>query len=67
MPGNSPWPGFNSAFRDAVYIGTDKKVMVCFPFSCMDKRDIGDLGRKLGLDFTKTWTCYKGLDVHCGT
>jgi 7-cyano-7-deazaguanine synthase len=60
-------PGFNSAFRDAVYIGTDKKVMVCFPFSGMDKRDIGDLGRKLDLDFTKTWTCYKGLALHCGT
>jgi len=60
-------PEFNKAFSDAVNIGTDKKVKVCFPFSHLDKRDIGDLGKTLGLDFTKTWTCYRGGELHCGT
>ncbi len=60
-------PQFNTAFAKAVDIGTDEKVKIRFPFSNMDKRDIGDLGRTLGLDFGKTWTCYKGGEFHCGT
>lgn len=60
-------PEFNSAFARAVDMGTDGKVNINFPFSRMDKRDIGDLGRRLGLDYTGTWTCYKGDGIHCGT
>lgn len=60
-------PEFNAAFAEAAYLGTDKKVQVRFPFADLDKRDIGDLGRRLEVDFTQTWTCYKGDDIHCGT
>lgn len=60
-------PKFNAAFSDAALIGTDSKVTIRFPYAEIDKRDIGDLGRKLGVDFNKTWTCYKGRIVHCGT
>ncbi|MCP4116326.1 MAG: 7-cyano-7-deazaguanine synthase QueC [Desulfobacteraceae bacterium] len=60
-------PEFNQAFARAVDLGTDGQVKIRFPFSNMDKRDIGDLGRTLGLDFKKTWTCYKGGEHHCGT
>ena len=60
-------PGFNDAFSRAANLGTDGKVDVRFPFANWDKRDIGDLGRKLGVDFTRTWTCYKGGETHCGT
>jgi 7-cyano-7-deazaguanine synthase len=60
-------PEFNSAFAHAVNVGTDGKVRICFPFSHLNKRDIGDLGRTLGLDFSRTWTCYKGGEIHCGT
>lgn len=59
-------PEFNSAFSSAVKLGTDGKVSIEFPFSSLDKRDIGDLGRKLGVDFSATWTCYKGGEIHCG-
>ena len=59
-------PEFNEAFSRAAWLGTGEKVRVEFPFSGIDKRDIGDLGRKLGVDFTKTWTCYKGRETHCG-
>lgn len=59
-------PEFNRAFSQAVNLGTDGQVEINFPFAKMDKRDIGDLGRKLALDFTKTWTCYKGGKIHCG-
>lgn len=60
-------PEFNSSFSEAVLIGTDKKVNLVFPYAAFDKRQVGDLGRRLGLDFTKTWTCYKGGALHCGT
>lgn len=60
-------PEFNRAFARAVDIGTAGQVQLNFPFAQMDKRDIGDLGRTLGIDFSKTWTCYKGDTLHCGT
>lgn len=60
-------PAFNQAFARAAELGTDNNVTVRFPFADMDKRQIGDLGRQLGVDFTRTWTCYKGGDIHCGT
>jgi 7-cyano-7-deazaguanine synthase len=60
-------PEFNNAFSKAALVGTDNQVNLVFPYAFLDKRDIGDLGRRLGVDFTKTWTCYKGGEVHCGT
>jgi len=60
-------PEFNAAFAEAAYLGTDRQVEVKFPFADLDKRDIGDLGRRLGVDFKQTWTCYKGNEMHCGT
>lgn len=60
-------PEFNETFARAVNMGTDGKVSIEFPYSTMDKRDIGDLGRKLSVDFGRTWTCYKGDEIHCGT
>ncbi len=60
-------PAFTAAMDSAVRLGTDNAVCVEAPFATMDKREIGDLGRQLGVDFTTTWTCYKGEEIHCGT
>lgn len=60
-------PEFNHAFAQAARLGTDGKVALEFPFAHLDKRQIGDRGRELGVDFTATWTCYKGNEIHCGT
>ncbi len=60
-------PEFNRAFSNVADLGTDGKVNLSFPFEQIDKRDIGDLGRRLDVDFAMTWTCYKGGLVHCGT
>ncbi len=60
-------PDFNAAMNDAALRGTDGRVQVAFPFADRDKRDIGDLGRTLEVDFARTWTCYKGGETHCGT
>jgi 7-cyano-7-deazaguanine synthase len=60
-------PEFNNAMSTAALCGTDGKVNLLFPFATLDKREIGDLGRTLQVDFTQTWTCYKGGEIHCGT
>lgn len=37
------------------------------PFIQMTKIDIVKIGDKLNVPFEKTWSCYDGLEVHCGT
>ena len=32
----------------------------------MTKADIVKLGDQLGVDFSLTWSCYKGGPLHCG-
>ena len=59
-------PAFNQAFAEAVTLGTDEKVAIDFPFAMLDKREIGDRGRELGVDFGATWTFYKWSATHCG-
>ena len=36
------------------------------PYLNLPKDAIAAEGAKLGVDFTKTWSCYKGGDIHCG-
>lgn len=60
-------PQFNAAMAAAIAAGTDDQVALEAPFAGLDKREIGDLGRRLGVDFRETWTCYKGGETHCGT
>jgi 7-cyano-7-deazaguanine synthase len=32
----------------------------------MTKTEIVVMGYGLGVDFTDTWSCYKGKELHCG-
>jgi len=36
------------------------------PFIDFRKEDIASLGTGLGVDWTMTWSCYNGRDLHCG-
>jgi 7-cyano-7-deazaguanine synthase len=36
------------------------------PFLTLGKEVVASIGTELGVDFTKTWSCYKGEDIHCG-
>lgn len=36
------------------------------PFVDLSKSEICQLGAQLNIPFDKTWSCYKGLDKHCG-
>ncbi len=57
---------FIDAMSRAMVCGTDTKVEVCAPYTNISKADIARHGKALGLDYSETWSCYKGGDKHCG-
>jgi len=58
--------GFTEAMSKASQEGTFNRVAVLAPFAACDKKGIADLGREMGFDFRMTFSCYKGLKLHCG-
>jgi 7-cyano-7-deazaguanine synthase len=55
--------GMAAAMRE----GTYARIELLRPFIHLDKAGIAKLGASLGVDYGKTWSCYKGGDLHCGT
>lgn len=59
-------PEFINAIDAAATAGTYNNVKVVAPYTQITKSDIARIGKKLGIDYTETWSCYKGGEVHCG-
>jgi 7-cyano-7-deazaguanine synthase len=60
-------PEFVEAFESAERLATDNPdLIVDAPFAHMDKSDIVRLGTELGVPYQKTWSCYRGDELHCG-
>lgn len=57
---------FMRAMGDAMRLGTYAGIKLLRPFIAMTKGEIAAAGAKLGVDFARTWSCYKGGAVHCG-
>jgi 7-cyano-7-deazaguanine synthase len=57
---------FNQAMNEAMKLGTYKNVQLEAPFEKFKKEDVAKLGSTLGVDFSQTWSCYKGRELHCG-
>lgn len=57
---------FMRAMSDAMRLGTYAGVQLLRPFIAMNKGEIAAAGARLGVDFARTWSCYKGGAVHCG-
>jgi 7-cyano-7-deazaguanine synthase len=57
---------FMSAMGDAMRLGTYAEVKLLRPFIAMDKGAIAAEGARIGVDFSRTWSCYKGGAIHCG-
>ncbi len=57
---------FMKAMSDAIRLGTYVEVEVLRPFIAMSKVDIVRRGVDLGVDFSRTWSCYVGGEIHCG-
>jgi len=57
---------FMGSMAAAIRLGTDAQIEVIRPFIAMTKADIAKRGAELGVNFLKTWSCYKGGEIHCG-
>jgi 7-cyano-7-deazaguanine synthase len=59
-------PEFVKAMSEATKAGTFVGVDIVAPYTNITKADIARIGKRLGIDYTETWSCYKGGEVHCG-
>ena len=59
-------PAFVDAMDKAVSAGTYEGVRLFTPYTNLIKADIARHGKALGIDYSETWSCYKGGEVHCG-
>lgn len=68
------YPDCRDNFRDSIEqtirLGNEGFVSSTFavlaPFVQIGKEEIADIGHGLGVDWTKTWSCYNGRELHCG-
>ena len=65
------YPDCRSDFMDvmgeAIRLGTYAGIEIIRPWVHNTKADLVRAGTELGINFAKTWSCYKGLENHCGT
>lgn len=59
-------PEFVKAMSEATRTGTYPGIELLCPFTNMTKGDIARRGKELGVDYSKTWSCYRGGEKHCG-
>ena len=57
---------FMTSMADAIRQGTYAHIQLICPFISMTKVQVAQCGKELGIDFGTTWSCYKGLEFHCG-
>ena len=57
---------FISSMSEAMAYGTYRNVTIKAPYTGISKTDIAKIGKQLGIDYSKTYSCYKGGEKHCG-
>lgn len=60
-------PEFVEAMAQAVKAGTYEDVKIMAPYTYLDKAEIVRHGARLGIDYSTTYSCYKGGEIQCGT
>lgn len=60
-------PGFVGAMDAAMQAGTYNGVRLVAPYTNITKADIVRRGSALGIDYGRTYSCYRGGKLHCGT
>lgn len=58
-------PEFIKKMRAAAKVANYEKIDIYAPFLNITKRGIAKIGKKIGVPFKLTWTCYKGLKSPC--
>ncbi len=59
-------PEFVESFCRASRLGTYARIDVLSPYAGLSKADIARRGKALGIDYSTTWSCYRGGERHCG-
>ncbi|WP_434054882.1 MAG: 7-cyano-7-deazaguanine synthase QueC [Roseibium sp.] len=61
-------PAFTSSFETMQRYALDgyAEISLFTPYVSISKADIAAEGLRLGIDYRKTWSCYKGGEKHCG-
>lgn len=59
-------PEFVKAMSEAMTSGTYANVEIFAPYTNISKKDIALHGKSLGIDYSETYSCYKGGKIHCG-
>lgn len=57
---------FIDTMDGAINYGTYNNVHIFAPYTLISKGGIAARGKALKVDYTKTWSCYKGGRLHCG-
>lgn len=57
---------FVKAISEAVKAGTYDGITVKAPYTLLSKTEIAIRGKRLGIDYATTYSCYRGLEKHCG-
>ena len=60
-------PEFIDAMDAAMRAGTYVNVEIAAPYTNLSKADLVRRGAKLGIDYSQTYSCYRGGEQHCGT
>ena len=58
--------GFVRAMSQAMAEGTYDGITLSAPYTDISKTDIARRGAALGIDYSLTYSCYKGGEKHCG-
>ncbi|MCI9285316.1 MAG: 7-cyano-7-deazaguanine synthase QueC [Muribaculaceae bacterium] len=59
-------PGFITAMGAAISEGTYDHLSLLAPYTSMTKGEIALRGKEIGVDYSLTYSCYKGGERHCG-
>ena len=59
-------PEFVEGMDKAIQTGTYEGIRLVSPYCDITKRDIALRGKAIGLDYSLTYSCYKGGEKHCG-
>lgn len=59
-------PEFLDLMNKVLLLNRRNKVQIRAPFMNLKKKELIEIGMKLGVDYSKTWSCYNGREKACG-
>ncbi len=59
-------PEFIAAMDAAISAGTYENLSLYAPYTSLTKTEIAKIGKSLNIDYSTTYSCYKGGKYHCG-